>query len=105
MHKIAVNNPCICCNGKESVLFLRMCFPQYPGNFDHRRCTGCGLFFNSPRLQDLAMLYDSEYFFFHKDRTFMHRHVLRQFQSLVMEAKRLTLENVSLRSAPPEDIF
>jgi SAM-dependent methyltransferase len=48
-----------------------MRFPEqgYPGPFVLRRCDGCGVLFNSPRLDDQALgqLYGNNYYFF--DRT------------------------------------
>jgi SAM-dependent methyltransferase len=85
--KEAVNKLCVCCNGTESELFLRTRFAQYPGYFDYRRCRGCGLVFNSPRVNDLSALYDKDYFFFTKDGERMRHHVLRQIQRLVLPMK------------------
>jgi 2-polyprenyl-3-methyl-5-hydroxy-6-metoxy-1,4-benzoquinol methylase len=86
-HEAVVNKPCVCCGSSESVLFLRTRFVQYPSNFDYRRCRGCGLVFNSPRVTKLSALYDKDYFLFTKDAERMRRHVLRQIQRLVLPAK------------------
>jgi 2-polyprenyl-3-methyl-5-hydroxy-6-metoxy-1,4-benzoquinol methylase len=84
--KEAVNNPCICCNATKSALFLRTRFVQYPSWFDYRRCCQCGLVFNSPRLTDLSILYDKDYFFYQHSNASMRKRVLSQIQRLVLPA-------------------
>lgn len=84
--KEAVNNPCICCDATQSALFLRTRFVQYPGWFDYRRCCQCGLVFNSPRLTNLAILYDKDYFFYQHTNASMQKRVLSQVQRLVLPA-------------------
>ena len=66
--KNEVNRPCIVCGRSQSRLLHALRFPWvgYPGNFDMRECTGCGLLFNSPRLADaqIERLYDAGYYVF-----------------------------------------
>ena len=85
--KVEVNNPCICCNATVSDLFMRTRFVQYPGAFDYRKCCQCGFVFNSPRLADLSVLYEKDYFFFQKNNVRMRNHVLCQLQRLVLPAE------------------
>lgn len=70
MAKITVNRPCIVCGKSESDPLFDVAYPQfnYPGVFQLRRCRSCRLIFNSPRLEDaeIAALYSSEYYYFHK---------------------------------------
>lgn len=63
-----VNNPCFVCGGDQSEVRYR---PEvgrwgYTGPFVLRRCLGCGLVYNSPRLpqDELAELYRRNYYFF-----------------------------------------
>ena len=81
--KEIVNRPCACCGADQDELCLSMRFADYPGRFDYRRCTSCGLIFNSPRLKDLGQLYDSEYFYFWKSPSFMRSRVVQQFSRLI----------------------
>jgi len=66
--KNEVNQPCIVCGRSESRLLHALRFPWvgYPGNFDMRECTCCGLLFNSPRLAEtqIERLYDAGYYVF-----------------------------------------
>ena len=84
--KVVVNNPCICCGTTASALFLRTRFVQYPGWFNYRQCCQCGLVYNSPRLEDLSVLYDQDYFLYHRDSSSMRKRVLGQIQRLVLPA-------------------
>jgi 2-polyprenyl-3-methyl-5-hydroxy-6-metoxy-1,4-benzoquinol methylase len=68
---ISLNNePCCICGSVESELAWSTTYPEhgYPGGFDLRRCLGCGLLFNSPRLDhdELAQLYGRSYYFFNR---------------------------------------
>jgi 2-polyprenyl-3-methyl-5-hydroxy-6-metoxy-1,4-benzoquinol methylase len=58
----------VCGRTGESELVHNTSYPEhrYPGTFTLRRCGGCGLVFNSPRLDDgeLARLYGRNYYFF-----------------------------------------
>jgi 2-polyprenyl-3-methyl-5-hydroxy-6-metoxy-1,4-benzoquinol methylase len=65
--------PCPVCGQVRSELVHETTYPEhhYPGTFTLRRCLGCGLLFNSPRLdlKELGELYGSNYYFFlRKDR-------------------------------------
>ena len=63
------DSPCPSCGqtANSSVLH-ETTYPEhgYPGRFALRRCGGCGLLFNSPRLDgdELAGLYGRNYYFF-----------------------------------------
>ncbi|HVT91056.1 MAG TPA: class I SAM-dependent methyltransferase [Tepidisphaeraceae bacterium] len=63
--------PCCVCGENNSRLFHEAIYPEhnYPGTFFLRKCEGCGLLFNSPRLDDveLANLYGSNYYFFRRN--------------------------------------
>ncbi|MGH7176752.1 MAG: class I SAM-dependent methyltransferase, partial [Tepidisphaeraceae bacterium] len=66
---ISLNNePCVICGETRSALMQETTYPEhdYPGSFCLRRCAGCGLLFNSPRLDDseLSALYGRNYYFF-----------------------------------------
>jgi 2-polyprenyl-3-methyl-5-hydroxy-6-metoxy-1,4-benzoquinol methylase len=68
---ISLNNePCAVCGQTRSLLVQETTYPEhgYPGSFCLRRCTSCGLLFNSPRLDDaeLANLYGRNYYFFQR---------------------------------------
>lgn len=69
--KVNINNPCIICGSRESTLENEWDYPDYfyPGKFCYRRCDGCGLLFNSPRLKEkqIEKLYDDNYYFFQRD--------------------------------------
>jgi SAM-dependent methyltransferase len=60
--------PCCVCGSSQSELMWTTTWPEhrYPGHFSMRRCGGCGLLFNSPRLGDaeLSNLYGRNYYFF-----------------------------------------
>ena len=67
--KIDLNgSPCPACGATGSTREWRTTWPEhgYPGRFVLRRCGGCGLLFNSPRLDGaaLAALYGRNYYFF-----------------------------------------
>jgi len=68
---ISLNNePCCVCGHAESELAWETTYPEhgYPGSFSLRRCRGCGLLFNSPRLdhEELGRLYGGSYYFFNR---------------------------------------
>jgi SAM-dependent methyltransferase len=68
---ISLNNqPCCICSRPESKLAWETTYPEhgYPGGFSLRKCAGCGLLFNSPRLdpEELAQLYGRSYYFFNR---------------------------------------
>jgi SAM-dependent methyltransferase len=67
--KVDVNRPCIICGSSDDpkiAFSARYKEFGYPGKFLMRRCEGCGLLFNSPRLSedDIAALYDKNYYVF-----------------------------------------
>lgn len=68
--KIDTNEPCILCGCEQSALLFEKRYPDFkhPGFFSIRKCEGCGLLFNSPRLSNhaLAALYDKNYYFFQR---------------------------------------
>ncbi|HEX2188398.1 MAG TPA: class I SAM-dependent methyltransferase [Longimicrobiaceae bacterium] len=68
--KVPANVPCCVCGGTESGLVFEKGYPLYgyPGPFALRRCAGCGLLFNSPRLTEegTARLYGANYYFFRR---------------------------------------
>ncbi len=68
--KHEVNRPCMVCAGRNSRLLHSLDFAEqgYPGLFQVRECEGCGLLFNSPRLDDAAIadLYGAGYYVFHE---------------------------------------
>lgn len=68
---ISLNNePCCVCGETRSLLVQETTYPEhgYPGSFCLRRCGGCSLLFNSPRLDnhELAQLYGNNYYFFNR---------------------------------------
>ena len=66
--KTEVNMSCVICNSVTSKLLIETKFPifNYPGIFKIRKCDGCGLLFNSPRITDeeIYKLYNNNYYFF-----------------------------------------
>ncbi len=62
---------CPVCQQTRSELIHATTYPEhhYPGTFSLRRCGGCGLLFNSPRLDgaELSRLYGRNYYFFLRD--------------------------------------
>lgn len=52
--KIVTNNPCLLCGSADSQLLFETEYTpyNYPGKFAMRKCSKCGLLFNSPRLPD-----------------------------------------------------
>jgi 2-polyprenyl-3-methyl-5-hydroxy-6-metoxy-1,4-benzoquinol methylase len=68
---ISLNNePCCVCSQTRSLLVQETTYPEhgYPGSFCLRKCSTCGLLFNSPRLDnhELAQLYGKNYYFFNR---------------------------------------
>ena len=68
---ISLNNePCPICGNTRSELAWETSYPEhgYPGSFQLRRCAGCELLFNSPRLEpdELGKLYGRSYYFFNR---------------------------------------
>jgi len=87
IEKNAANNPCCVCSGTTSKEELVISYPEhgYPGKFILRRCNGCGLYFNSPRLGDAGMhqLYDGSYYFFARDDARELRRAMKIYQRSV----------------------
>ena len=85
--KNEVNRPCIVCGHSESRLLHALRYPMlgYPGSFDMRECTDCGLLFNSPRLADalIERLYDAGYYVFReRERDAVRRVALLASQTI-----------------------
>ncbi|MEP7300056.1 MAG: class I SAM-dependent methyltransferase [Caldimonas sp.] len=70
LDKVHVNLVCEVCDGTQSSPWRTLRYPQFqhPGTFALRRCDGCGLVYNSPRLDGdaLARLYDRNYYIFNE---------------------------------------
>lgn len=91
--KETVNLPCEVCGGTRSTPWLRLHYPQYqhPGSFDLRRCDGCALVFNSPRLVDeaLAKLYERNYYLFAEAEAAAYARVSHLHQDTVARLEAL----------------
>lgn len=78
--KVQANIPCCICAAGDSEPLFETEYPifKYPGTFSIRKCSGCGLIFNSPRLcdEDIRALYDENYYFFQRSDA-------REFQRIV----------------------
>jgi SAM-dependent methyltransferase len=65
------SQPCPVCGQTSSRVLHETTYPEhgYPGPFVVRRCDGCGLLFNSPRLDldALGDLYGRNYYFFQRE--------------------------------------
>lgn len=89
------NQPCPICGQTQSSLFHQTTYPEqhYPGDFVLRRCTGCSLLFNSPRLDDqaLAGLYGSNYYFFRRGDARELERIVGMYQRTV----RLVEDNIN----------
>jgi 2-polyprenyl-3-methyl-5-hydroxy-6-metoxy-1,4-benzoquinol methylase len=86
--KVEVNRPCFLCGASNSRIVLQRTYPdfRYPGDFTLRRCAGCGLGFNSPRLapEALAALYDRHYYFFDRTDECEFRRIVALFRRAVL---------------------
>jgi SAM-dependent methyltransferase len=93
---ISLNNqPCCICGRTDSELASETTYPEhgYPGSFSLRRCRGCGLLFNSPRLDhdELAELYGRSYYFFNRpDSPEFDRAVPMYRRSVALVAEQIT---------------
>lgn len=91
--KEAVNQPCEICAEPRSTLWLRLRYPQFghPGSFELRRCAGCGLAFNSPRLVEaaLAHLYERNYYLFAEPESAAYTRVSELHQATVARLEAL----------------
>lgn len=78
--KVQANIPCCICGAGDNELLFETEYPifKYPDTFSIRKCSGCGLIFNSPRLcdEDIRSLYDENYYFFQRSDA-------REFQRIV----------------------
>jgi SAM-dependent methyltransferase len=87
--------PCEVCGQARSELLWTTTWPEhrYPGAFAMRRCAGCGLLFNSPRLDDeqLGALYGRNYYFFNRsDARELARVVAMYQRTVALVADQLT---------------
>jgi 2-polyprenyl-3-methyl-5-hydroxy-6-metoxy-1,4-benzoquinol methylase len=98
--KVQTNSPCCVCGSTQSELYSETTYPEYnyPGTFPLRKCSGCGLLFNSPGLknEDVFKLYGSNYYFFNRrdsvefDRIVeMHSLVIKPQENLLKKKKVL----------------
>lgn len=82
--KINVNHTCCICGQKRSNIIYILQYPEYnyPGSFIIRKCLGCGLLFNSPRLSntELYNLYNDNYYFFKRRDAKEFRRILKIYQ-------------------------
>lgn len=67
--KVDVNRPCVVCSSvKTDETLFSLTFPdlKYPGEFVLKKCGGCGVIYNSPRLNGkaLSLLYERNYYLF-----------------------------------------
>lgn len=94
------DEPCCICGETKSVLVQEATYPEhgYPGSFILRRCAGCGLLFNSPRLDnaELGQLYGKNYYFFNRpDSTELSR-IVPMYERTVALVKDEVLDKVTL---------
>jgi 2-polyprenyl-3-methyl-5-hydroxy-6-metoxy-1,4-benzoquinol methylase len=90
--KTEVNNPCCVCGSQESRLLFERTFsgPLNPGPFAIRRCSGCSLLFNSPRLtpEGIRSLYNEQYYFFRREDEPEFERIVNIYQRTVAEIGR-----------------
>ena len=90
--KTEVNNPCCLCGSAESRLLFARTFsgPLNPGPFAIRRCSGCGLLFNSPRLHahGIRSLYNDQYCFFQREDEPEFERIVNMYQRTIAEMGR-----------------
>jgi 2-polyprenyl-3-methyl-5-hydroxy-6-metoxy-1,4-benzoquinol methylase len=86
--------PCCVCGSTRSELLWTTTWPEhgYPGEFSMRRCSGCRLLFNSPRLDDaeLGKLYGRNYYFFMRQDA----REIRRIVAMVQRTVALVVERV-----------
>lgn len=91
--KIEVNTPCIVCGILQSNVFYENLYPQhnYPGTFVIRKCRGCGLWFNSPRLSnaEIRALYDKNYYYFNRTEKEEFKRIVDLYRRSVLMVDRL----------------
>ena len=89
--------PCFICGASESALAFRPEVQRwgYAGEFLLRRCSGCGLVFNSPRLapDELTKLYGPDYYFFHRSA---RREIARVQQAYLRTVAHLPISRGTL---------
>jgi SAM-dependent methyltransferase len=92
--------PCDVCGQMRSELLWTTTWPEhrYPGAFAMRRCAGCGLLFNAPRLDDeqLGALYGRNYYFFNRSDARELGRVVAMYQRTVALVENQTQEKRSL---------
>jgi 2-polyprenyl-3-methyl-5-hydroxy-6-metoxy-1,4-benzoquinol methylase len=98
MEQVRQSTPgCFICGSAQSTLAFR---PEvhrwgYAGEFLLRRCSGCGLVFNAPRLDPdaLSRLYGPDYYFFHRSA---RREVARVLQAYLRTMAHLPISGGTL---------
>ncbi len=75
---VQVNSPCMICGSSKSLLKHVFKYSILPRRFELRRCEGCGLLFNSPRLSDLGALYEQDYYVFSETERDRYRRAIEQ---------------------------
>lgn len=79
--------PCPICGATTSTLVHETIYPEihYPGKFILRRCNGCGLLFNSPRLDndELSQLYGKNYYFFNRKDSAEFNRIVAMYQRTI----------------------
>jgi len=90
--KTEVNNPCCLCGATESQLLFERTFsrPLNPEPFAIRRCSGCSLLFNSPRLaaEEIRSLYTDHYYFFQREDEPEFARIANIYQRTIAEIGR-----------------
>lgn len=94
---VPANIPCTVCGSSESDHEHTARYPGLDRPFEMRRCRGCGLLFNSPRVEDLARLYGSDYYIFHETET-------ARYNNAFAEVKR-HLDPALAPPPPPCDVL
>lgn len=88
---------CFICGSAQSTLAFRPDVHRwgYAGEFLLRRCSGCGLVFNAPRLapEALSRLYGPDYYFFHRSA---RREVARVLQTYLRTLAHLPISGGTL---------
>lgn len=85
--KVQANIPCCICGAGASEPLFETEYPvfNYPGTFSMRKCSGCGLLFNSPRLPDadFPSLYQDNYYFFKRDDAVEFARIVQMYRRTV----------------------
>lgn len=81
--KLQANNPCCICSSLDSHGLFAVKFQNhnYPGTFYIRKCNGCGLLFNSPRLpdEDFPEIYQGSYYFHKRNNQDEFARIIRMY--------------------------